>query len=111
MNTCFMEKSYVVAAILWTKYLKFRESFVTLEECNIVSRLLQKKYNEVDMNVCITNVIDSDYFKVEEGIITINKVKNIDLQSIQYRYQGYIFNIDILITLWDENFILRSLRN
>ena len=53
MNTCFMEKSYVVAAILWTKYLKFRESFVTLEECNIVSRLLQKKYNEVDMNVCI----------------------------------------------------------
>lgn len=63
------------------------------------------------MNVCITNVIDSDYFKVEEGIITINKVKNIDLQSIQYRYQGYISNIDILITLWDENFILRSLRS
>ncbi len=111
MNTCFMEKSYVVAAILWTKYLNFRESFVTFEECNIVSHLLQKKYNEVDMNVCITNVIDSDYFKVEEGIITINKVKNIDLQSIQYRYQGYISNIDILITLWDENFILRSLRN
>lgn len=110
MNTYFMEKSYVVAAILCTKYLHMRENFVTLEECSEISDLLQKEYNKKNQNVCITREIDNEYFKVSDGIIIINKEKNIDLKSVETRYKGYIPNIDILLTLWNEEFILNALR-
>ena len=109
MSIYLMEKSYVIASIFKTKHLHFRENFVTLKECNVISRLLQKEYNNRNINVCITNAIDNDYFKVFNGIIVLNKDKNIDLQSIEQRYQGYVSNFDILLELWNDEFILKNL--
>lgn len=110
MSIYLMEKSYVIASIFKTKHLHFRESFVTLKECNVISVLLQKEYNNRNINVCITNDIDNNYFKVLNGIIVLNKDKNIDLQSIEQRYQGYIPNIDVLLNLWNDEFILKILK-
>mgnify|MGYP002512415984 CR=1 FL=1 len=50
-----------------------------------------------------------DYFEITNDIIVINSTRGLDLQSIKQRYQGYISDMDILITLWDENFITESL--
>lgn len=110
MSIYLMEKSYVIASIFKTKHLHFRESFVTLKECNVISVLLQKEYNNRNINVCITSDIDNNYFKVLNGIIVLNKDKNIDLQSIEQRYQGYIPNIDVLLNLWNHEFILKILK-
>lgn len=105
-----MEKSYVVASIFKTKQLHFRENFVTLEECNVISKLLQKEYDNKNLKVCIIDAIDSDYFKILNGIIFLNKEKNIDLQDIEQRYQGYVPNIDFLLNLWNDKFILKIIR-
>lgn len=110
MSIYLMEKSYVIASIFKTKHLHFRENFVTLKECNVISRLLQKEYNNRNINVCITNAIDNDYFKVFNGIIVLNKDKKIDLQSIEQRYQGYVSNFDILLELWNDEFVLKNLK-
>lgn len=76
----------------------------------MISSLLQREYNNRNINVCITNDIDNDYFKVLNGIAVLNKDKNIDLQNIEQRYQGYIPNIDILVNLWNDEFILKNLK-
>lgn len=110
MSTFFMEKSFVIAAVLKTKQLHFGQNFVLLEECNVISNLLQKEYNKKYLNVCITDTIDSEYFKVEEGVIFINKERGYDMESIETRYQGYCSNIDILVTLWNDRFILEELK-
>lgn len=108
MGTCFIEKSYVVAAILHTKNKKKRENHVTIEEVNGVANVLQKEYNKKDLNVCITDVIDEEYFKREEDIIVINKDKGLSLESIRQRYQGYIPN-NVLTVLWDEEIIIDAI--
>lgn len=108
MGTCFMEKSYVVAAILHTKNKKKRENHVTIEEVNGVANVLQKEYNKKDLNVCITDVIDEEYFKSQENIIVINKEKGLSLDSIRQRYQGYI-SYKILTVLWNEAFITEAI--
>ena len=108
MGTCFMEKSYVVAAILHTKNKKKRENHVTIEEVNGVANVLQKEYNKKDLNVCITDVIDEEYFKSQENIIVINKEKGLSLDSIRQRYQGYI-SYNILTVLWNEAFITEAI--
>ena len=108
MGTCFMEKSYVVAAILHTKNKKKRENHVTIEEVNGVANVLQKEYNKKDLNVCITDVIDEEYFKRQEDIIVINKEKGLSLDSIRQRYQGYI-SYNILTVLWNEAFITEAI--
>lgn len=108
MGTCFMEKSYVVAAILHTKNKKKRENHVTIEEVNGVANVLQKEYNKKDLNVCITDVIDEEYFKSQENIIVINKEKGLSLDSIRQRYQGYI-SYNILTVLWNEAFIIEAI--
>lgn len=110
MKTVFMEKSYVVASILATKQRYLNQSFVTSEECNQISNILQKRYNEENLNVCIMDDIDLGYFNIVDGVITLNKSKNIDIESIKQRYQGYIPNINILLLVWDNKFILENLR-
>lgn len=109
MRTFFMEKSYIVAAILCTKDKKFRKGFVTIEEANCISALVQKEFNRKNLNVCIIDNIDKDYFEIIDGVIIINSHKNLDLNSIQQRYQGYVPNLNILLTLWDDTFITASL--
>lgn len=110
MNTYFMEKSYVIATILKTKNLHFKENFVTSNEGNLITKLLQKEYNNRNLNVCITSTIDFDYFEVSDELIIPNKKRNIALQDIEQRYTGYVPNIDILLILWDEKFILENLK-
>lgn len=110
MKTFFLEKSYVIASIFVTKQLYLRENFVTIEECNEISNILQKRYNEKNLNVCIIDNIDPEYFTITDGVITLNKNKNVDVQSIKQRYQGYIPNIDILLVLWDNKFILENIK-
>ena len=111
MATYFMEKSYVVAAILCIKNRKLKKEFVTIEEVNTISNLLQTKYNNKNLDVCITDTIDDEYFEVINDIIVINNKNGFTQQSIEQRYQGYITNIDILLTLWDEEFITESLKS
>lgn len=109
MRTFFMEKSYIVAAILCTKEKNFRKRFVTIEEANCIGDLVQREFNRKNLNVCIIDNIDKDYFEIIDGVIVINSHNNFDLNSIQQRYQGYVPNLNILLTLWDDIFITASL--
>lgn len=47
-------------------------------------------------------------FEVSDELIIPNKKRNIALQDIEQRYTGYVPNIDILLILWDEKFILEN---
>jgi len=111
MKTLFMEKSYVLASIFLTKHLHFREEFVTLEECNVISNALQQEFNKKDLDAIITDTIDNEYYKIVDDVIFINKKNGFDLESLMHRYQGYLLSrTRVVMTLWDDNFMLQQLK-
>lgn len=104
--TIFMEKSYIIASIMKTKNKFYKKSYVTKEECNALTQIFMREYSNNNLSVCITDEIDSDYFKVTNDIIILNDGRTI--ADIEERFQAYI-SIDHLMILWNDKFILEKL--
>lgn len=105
IGTCMLEKSFVIASIMCSKNKHLGETFVTTREGNIIQNKLIKEFNKKDMSVCITDKIDTRYFKVNDDVIVMNEDNGIDLQFIKDRYTEYISSLEIAKVLWDDIFI------
>ena len=104
----FIEKSYVLASIFKVKIEVFKQFFVTCEELNEITRLIQKRFNEDNVNAVITDEIDSEYYEFNE-VYVINKKEDKNIIDILNRFLGSCHKIEILSYIWDEKFILDSL--
>lgn len=96
----FLEKSYIVASILNFKNKYLNEDFVTFQELNYISNQIQKQINEQKLNAVILDNIDSDYFEISNVIIA-NRSKDISLESLIARYQGYL-DLNLLLIIWND---------
>lgn len=106
-KTFFLEKSYIVASILNFKNKYLNEDFVTFEELNYISNQIQKQINEQKLNAVILDNIDSDYFEISNVIIA-NRSKDISLESLIARYQGYL-DLNLLLIIWNDERIFNYL--
>lgn len=104
----FIEKSYVLASIFRVKMNEFRESFVTCEELNEITRLIQKRFNDDNINAIIVDEIDYEYYEFNE-VYVINKKEDKNIIDILNRFFGSCHQIEILSYIWDEKFILDTL--
>lgn len=109
-NIFYMEDSFVIASIMHTKNLHFSEKFVTYKELNYIRNKLQNRFNIKNENVLIINNIDRNYFVTDE-VILLNKENDIDMNRLVTRYQGYCYSINVLLLLWDDDFIYNELVN
>lgn len=103
----YLDTSFVIASIMYTKNKHYSEDFVTLKEVNVIRNILQQRFNKEKLNIIITDEFDFSYFKYIDGVI----LKNDTLASIVNRYQGYCYSIECLKILWDDNFIFEILEN
>lgn len=109
-NIFYMEDSFVIASIMYTKNLHFLEKFVTYKELNYIRNKLQNRFNIKNENVLIINNIDRNYFVTDE-VILLNKENDIDMNRLVTRYQEYCYSINVLLLLWDDDFIYNELVN
>ena len=61
---------YIVDFVIDVKKKKFNECFVTLEEINIISQLIQKRIEKSNLSVKVTEVFFRKNFNIVNGIIT-----------------------------------------
>ena len=45
-GTLFLDTSFVIASIMYTKNKHYQEDFVTLKEVNVVRNILQQRFNK-----------------------------------------------------------------
>lgn len=106
----FIEKSYVLASIFRVKINFFKQFFVTSEELNEITWLIQKRFNDNDVNAVITDDIDFEYYQFNE-VYVINKMEDKNIIDVLNRFLGSCHQPEILSYIWDEKFILDSLIN
>ena len=86
MEICYIEKNYIIEAILKIKEKYFNERFVKVSELNEVCSILQNKFNE--NNIIIVDNIDLLTYSIIDGVIFYQPKK--DNALIDYT------NVDIL---------------
>ena len=104
----FIEKSYVLASIFNVKINIFKQSFVTCEELNQITWLIQKRFNEDNLHAVITDEIDYEYYEFN-GVYVINKKEDKNIIDVLNRFLGACYHPEILSYIWNEEFILDSL--
>ncbi len=104
----YLDTSFVIASIMYTKNKHYQEEFATLKEVNVVKNILQQRFNKEKLNIIINDEVDFTYFKYIDGVILKNDVP---LSGIVNRYKGHCYSIECLKNLWDDNFIFEILEN
>ncbi len=103
----FLAGSFVIASIIKYKIKNFNESYVSLKEYNFIKDELQKEFENSNINLYITDVIDTRLFKLD-GVILLNKENNADICEIEEKYiRGCPLSISTI--LWDEDLICEKL--
>lgn len=110
-NVYTIEKSHVAATLLKTKSKYFGENFVTIDECNYLKDILIEEYKNQGLTVSIKDEIDDYYFKIYDNVIFLNKSQKISIDDIEDRYRLGVSHFEVLLVLWNEEFIYRSIKN
>lgn len=99
--------SFIIASIMKYKIKNFNESYVSLREYKFIKDELQKEFENNNINLYITDVIDTKLFKLD-GVILLNKENNADIYEIEEKYiRGCPLHISTI--LWDEDLICEKL--
>lgn len=108
METFFMEKSFVIAAILKTKNNHFLSEFVTVKEVDYIAKVLQNIFVHRGIDVCVIDEINSKHFTLYGDIYILNE--GITLSILEEFYKCSCPTVEILRTLWDDDLIYNSLK-
>lgn len=101
-KTQFLERTFVVLSIMNVKIKYFNEDFVTLSECNAVTKQLKSRLIESKIGIIITDEINRDYFDINGEII----LKKVNIEDIQ---EANFINPIIANVIFDEKFIYNCL--
>lgn len=104
----YVPKSYMLASIMKTKIKYFQDGCVTDRELNVLTNAMQKRFNEANFNVIITEDINYSDFENIGLMYVINDRYRQTIEDIEATYQAYL-PLDILAMIWDEKFILKGL--
>lgn len=103
----FLETTYVVASLFSIKSRYLNENFVTKPELGYVKTLLQREYNNRNLNAIIIDGIDSEYFEDLGDIIILNKNNNVSLFTIENKAEFLIYQYLLLSST--SPFLIESL--
>ena len=99
-----LQSGYIADAIIETKKNRFNEDFTTMDEVNIVKQVVERRIQEENLKVQITNGFFDNYFNIINGVITKNDK---EFQTLKIFISGS--NIretnKIRETIYDENLI------
>lgn len=104
----FIEKDYIIAAMLSFKHNNLNEEFVKISEVDNLIKELQIKLKELDEVIAIKNTINLELFNISNEIITLNK--NQTFENIEFLYKEFL-PLKILTILNETNFITQSIEN
>lgn len=104
----YIPKSYMLASIMKTKIKYFKDGCVTDRELNVLTNAMQKRFNEANFNVIITEDINYTDFENIGLMYVINDRYTTTIEDIEANYQAHL-PLDILAMIWDEKFILKGL--
>lgn len=104
----YVPKSYMLASIMKTKIKYFQDAIVTDRELNVLTNAMQKRFNEFNINVIITEDINYSDFENIGLMYVINDRYRQTIYDIEKTYQAHL-PLDILAMIWDEKFILKGL--
>lgn len=105
--TLFIEKSYVVAAMMKVNRKYFNENYVTKRDMNVLIWKIQKIFNDNNIDALFINKIDCNYFNELESIILLYDDNDFDM--IEDRYKSYLPN-KVLSIIWNEDFLLSNIK-
>lgn len=93
-----LNASYIADAIIETKEKRFNEDSTTVDEVNIIKQIIQKRIEQKNLKVKITDGFFKKYFSIINGIIT-----KIDKETESLKQ--YISSIEIREAIYDEDFV------
>lgn len=100
-GTYVMERSSVIASIIKVKQLYLKKNFATFREINFLQSELQRKFNEMKLNICITDEINDKYFTIIDDFV----IANSDMTTIEVIYKGCCPSVEVNNILWDHHFM------
>ena len=92
----FIETTYVIANLFAIKSRKLNENFVSKSELGYVKTLLQKEYNEKNMDTAIIDSVNNDYFKDLGDIFVLNSNNSISIFDIESKPEFTIYKYLLL---------------
>jgi len=97
MKEKYLELSieYIIDVALDVKIKKFKEKFVSLEDCFILKEWMQQRFDRKGLNVKFINEFSADFFIVQNGVI-VRK---------DYTLKSSISDRTIEKLIYDEEFI------
>lgn len=99
-----LQNGYIADAIMQVRKKKFNEEFTTLEEVEIIKKVLEKRIEEKKLNIKFVDGYFERYFNITNGIIT--KMDK-ETASLKQYISGTTMDetIEIQRTIYDENLI------
>lgn len=98
MGQLELQTGYIADAIMETKKKRFNEDFTTVEEVNIIKKLMQNRIQQKNLNVKFVDAFFERYFDIINGVITKADKETPSLKP-------YISDMEIRETVYDEHFI------
>lgn len=92
----FIETTYVIANLFAIKSRKLNENFVTKSELGYIKTLLQKEYNEKNMDTAIIDRVNNEYFEDLGDIFVLNSNNSISIFDIESKPEFTIYKYLLL---------------
>lgn len=108
-GTCFLDKSVVVASIMYTKNKHFGQMYVSPKECLVISERLRNLLFIEGLDVVILDTMNRDYFEIMGGAIVINSKNKHNLQDIKDTYMTDVSVAEVMNIIWNDSLIFNYL--